>query len=83
MTGKVYKCQICSNRVKVLWQGRGGLSCCGLPLQPLREPEPPIDLMEVVSRGKSFWQLSGSGQGFPAQEARQAREGEVGGFVLG
>lgn len=30
--GKVYKCEICGNEVKVLEAGAGTLVCCGEPM---------------------------------------------------
>jgi len=31
--GKVYRCNICGNKVKVLEAGGGTLVCCGVPMK--------------------------------------------------
>jgi len=89
MNGKAYKCRACGNMVELLFLGGGELSCCGTPLNPLRQggiedfremQEPPIDLMEVVIGGQSYWELSQSGEGPQTCKRIRGWEGDSGGL---
>ena len=71
MIRKIYQCQVCGSRVKVLSRGGDGLSCCGAPLtfsgesrlEVYREkPVPLLDLVEVRANGKSCWQFLQPGE---------------------
>jgi len=79
---QLYECQFCRQMVEVLVQGPGSLSCCGSPLKLLRigrvspsgcreQHEPPIDLLEVVSGGKSCWEFPKSREPLPENDRLQ------------
>jgi desulfoferrodoxin-like iron-binding protein len=55
---RIYKCEVCGSLVEVWHQGRGSLSCCGLPLKFLAAAEQEAPLLELVENwvdGQSYW----------------------------
>ena len=89
MNGKVYRCRTCGNLVKVIVWGGGELSCCATPLQLLgqdgasgfrEKPEPPLDLREVVSGGKSCWEFPESQELLPENNRLPDWQGPAAGW---
>ncbi len=89
MSGLVYQCRGCGSVVKLLVLGGGDLTCCGAPLKLLgpgrvegsrEKDEPPLDLLQVVIDGKSFWEFAESGERTQVGARMQAWEGDSAGL---
>jgi desulfoferrodoxin-like iron-binding protein len=89
MSGSVYQCWGCGNVVKLLVPGGGDLTCCGAPLKLLgpgrvggfrEKDEPPLDLRQVISDGKAFWEFFESGERPRVGDKQPAWEGDSAGL---
>ena len=54
---QIYRCNVCGNIVEVLHAGKGGLVCCGQPMELLQEKttdagqEKHVPVLETTDRG--------------------------------
>ena len=68
--GEIYRCNICGNEVQVTYVGGGTLTCCGKPMELIKEGVPEEEEEEVKEEKEEEKNWGGL-------EEEEPKEGEI------
>jgi desulfoferrodoxin-like iron-binding protein len=72
--GEVYRCNTCGNEIKITYVGGGTLTCCGRPMEMIKEGVPEEEEEEVREEKEEEKNWGGLSEDDTAQEPK---EGEI------